>query len=452
MNKAEYEKLLEQYFSGDTNAASILGVHILKKDFTALEIQYTLNLINQKITDATASGLAWVFNLAQRIGKPDAAGLAWNLHGYMLEHGRINKNGIPDYQKAIASYDRAIRLRNIYALHNRVNMLMLGEGTEDGQPDYPHAIALLEPAIEWKNAYAMHLRAGMYAKGQGTKDGQPNYPKAIELLEQAVKLKHIPAMIDLASIFRKGIRTQDKKPNYSKAIALLEQVVALKNTTGMIPLAEMLLKGQGTKDNQPNYKAAIFYLHRALVLSEGSVKTCYQLLANIHASDLFQQQNDLMTPERNSALTTISHSISSFPTTPESFLNHIQWERRIAVIEHKMVYTTIVENGEPALQAIRILHQKLLRAESTFLSAPVNNFERNCRIFKAECEKEMFNATWVFLAHPNLRRFVEEISDIINFSKPPSLITICRSTLFASTDATSKPLKETTSEATNRVQ
>lgn len=354
MNKTDFDKLLDAYFSGDTAAANELGQYIRTRKISFEQIKFTLDLISikQKIDVSVFATIASLFK--KNTNNLCVSGLAWNLHGFFCEQGATTADAKPDYTTAIASYDCAIKLKNIYAVFNCVSMLRKGQGTEDG------------------------------------------------------------------------------KPNYPKAIALLKQAYELKDTTAALYLAEMFLSGQGTKDSKPDYKEAIFYLRRAIILQKDAQKTCYRLLATIYVSDLFLEQNNPMTSEFNSVLTTRSHDRAHFQnntSNQQSFLKTIQWGRRISVIEYKMVHTVIVKNGGTALKVITTLHNELLRAEFIFLSTPYN--DNNRQIFTAACDVAMCNAIRIFHAYPDLSKFAAEIEHITTLSQPPRFITECRSTMFA---------------------
>ncbi|VEG90079.1 tetratricopeptide repeat protein [Legionella spiritensis] len=245
MSDAKREKTrLDIKSYSNSELFELISNQMLEGDYTYATLGVSILDLYKRTPDTRESRQiqALIPNLIKRcdVGIRDDDSHAMTVRG-MIHH--LGAGEAVDYNKAIALYDKAIKIdKNAAAMNNRAFMHQYGQG---GPVNFPEAVRLYELAIEAGNAAAMFNRALMHEDSQG---GPENFPEAIRLYELAIDAGIAAAMNNRALMHQKG---QGGLKNFPEAIRLYELAIDAGYAASMFNRALMHKKGQGGPVNFP---------------------------------------------------------------------------------------------------------------------------------------------------------------------------------------------------------
>lgn len=245
------------------------------------------DLLNQKMQESMenvsalndlgclyASGIGIRRNIKMAVAYFMEASMKNNLFG-MLNMAQLYLEGLgvdKNLEKARELYLRA------YESGYTDAMVLCGdsylEGTAEIEPDYQKAVACYQRAVLRHCPYAAYRLGWLYNEGLGVSQ---DLQKAWEYYQQAISMQYPDAMTDVGIFYKEGnIVGQD----YAKAMEYLMKAVNKGNARAMYELSQMYLEGEGVGQD---FKLAKEWLYKSMEANDKIIDGYSSLKSRINA-------------------------------------------------------------------------------------------------------------------------------------------------------------------------
>lgn len=181
----------------------------------------------------------------------EGSGYAAYRLGSLYENGTLSDNQQPDYQTALAYFEKAAELNEVFGIESAGRYYLTGV---TGEKNIEKALEYYRRGQQMGSGYCMVELAFMYEEGNGV---EQDLQKMFELIMNAVEREYDYAYYLAGRCLRHGIGTEE---NPDEAIRLLQMAADCEVAKGETELALCYEEGYGVEENG---KKALEYMLRA---------------------------------------------------------------------------------------------------------------------------------------------------------------------------------------------